>query len=138
MKKFYTLTLVVSCLALSLSSSAQTYSGGTYTAVQAGDWHVASGPGIWQAAEPPQDCNNCLITLNVLGTVNLNTNVTMSGNSTLIIGGTGNTTVLSIGNSGASTFAGSYSIILANDGTNSTIQLANGSSFCQCIGCRHL
>ena len=134
MKNFYTLTLVFTCLALSLSSSAQTYSGGTYTAVQAGDWHVASGPGIWQAAEPPQDCNNCLITLNVLGTVNLNTNITMSGNSALIIGGNGNTTVLSIGNSGASTFAGSYSITLANDGTNSTIQLANGSSFLNASG----
>lgn len=134
MKKFYTLTLVFACLALFLSSSAQTYSGGTYTAVQAGDWHVASGPGIWQAAEPPQDCNNCLITLNVLGTVNLNTNITMSGNSALIIGGNGNTTVLSIGNSGASTFAGSYSITLANDGTNSTIQLANGSSFVNAAG----
>jgi len=134
MKKFYTLSLVLTCLSLSLSSSAQTYSGGTYTAVQAGDWHVTSGPGIWQAAEPPQDCNNCLITLNVLGTVNLNTNITMSGNSALIIGGIGNTTVLTIGNSGASAFAGSYSITLANDGTNSTIQLANGSSFINASG----
>jgi len=43
-------------------------------------------------------------------------------------GCSGNTTVLEIGNSGATGFAGSNSIILANDGTNSQIQLVNGSA----------
>ncbi len=133
MKKFYTLTLV-SLFLLSFSASAQPYTGGTYTAIQPGNWHTPSGPGIWQAAEPPQDCNNCLITLNVLGTVNLNTNLNLSGNSAVIIGGAGNTTVLQIGNSNASDFSGSYSIILANDGTNSTVQLANGSSLLNAAG----
>src|SRR5580658_8563137 len=104
MKQLYSATLIVFTLSFfCLSSSAQ--SGGPYTAIQAGNWHTSSGPGIWQAAEPPQDCNNCLIVLNVEGTVSLNTNVTLTNNSTIIIGGTGNTTVLQIGNSGASNFA---------------------------------
>ena len=128
MKKFYTLTLVFSYLFLSLSSSAQ-YTGGTYTAVTTGNWHNTSGS-IWEPTEPPQNCSNCLITVNVNGTVDLNTNVTLSNGSALVIGGTGNTTttLLSIGNSGASGFSGSYSIILANDGTNSTLQLANSNA----------
>jgi trimeric autotransporter adhesin len=134
MKKLYTLSLALFySILLSFTASAQ-YTGGTYTAIQAGNWHTPSGPGIWQAAEPPQDCNNCLITLNVLGTVNLNTNLNLSGNSAVIIGGSGNTTVLQIGNSNASDFSGSYSIILANDGTNSTVQLANGSSLLNAAG----
>jgi Secretion system C-terminal sorting domain len=127
MKIFYTLTLVFSYLFLSLSSSAQTYTGGTYTAVISGNWHNTSGS-IWEPTEPPQNCNNCLITVNVNGTVDLNTSVTLGNGSALVIGGTGNTTLLSIGNSGASGFSGSYSIILADDGSNSTIQLVDGNA----------
>ena len=123
MKKLYTLTLVISCLLFSSLSSSAQYAGGTYTAVTAGNWHTASGPGIWQTVEPPQNCVNCLIVLNIEGTVTPNTTVTLSDNATLQIGGTGNTTVLTIGNSGASGFATSNSIILANDGTGNTIQL---------------
>jgi hypothetical protein len=134
MKQLYSGTLVVFTLSLlTLSSSAQ-YTGGTYTAVQAGNWHTISGPGIWQAAEPPQDCNSCLIILNVNGTINLNTNVNLSSNSHVVIGGTGNTTELLIGNSGASGFANSYSIILTNDGSQSEVQLANGSSLINAAG----
>jgi hypothetical protein len=133
MKQLYSATLIVFTLSFfCLSSSAQ--SGGTYTAIQAGNWHTSSGPGIWQAAEPPQDCNNCLIVLNVEGTVSLNTNVTLTNNSTIIIGGTGNTTVLQIGNSGASNFANSFSIIMANDGTTNKIELANGSALVNASG----
>ena len=127
MKQIYTLILATSAVFSSLFASAQ-YSGGTYTAVQAGNWHTTSGPGIWQAAEPPQNCSNCLIVLNVSGTINLNTNVNLSGGSLVTIGGTGNSTELVIGNSGASGFASSYSIILANDGTGTTIDVATGSS----------
>ncbi len=127
MKQLYSGTLTVLTLSFFfLSSSAQ--SGGTYTAIQAGNWHTISGPGIWQAAEPPQDCNNCKIVLNVEGTINLNTNVNLSNNSTVVIGGTGNTTVLAIGNSGASNFANSFSIIMANDGTTNKVELVNGST----------
>ena len=133
MKQLYSGTLLVLTLSFFyLSSSAQ--SGGTYTAIQAGNWHTPIGPGIWQAAEPPQDCNNCKIILNVEGTVNLNTNVNLTNNSTVIIGGTGNTTVLQIGNSGASNFAGSFSIIMANDGTTNKIELVNGSALVNASG----
>jgi len=125
MKKFYTLTLVLSYLSISLSSSAQ-YSA-IYTAVTTGNWHKTSGS-IWEPTEPPANCSNCLILVNVNGTVDLNTNVTLSNGSALVIGGTGNTTVLSIGNSGASGFSGSYSITLANDGSNSNIQLVNSNA----------
>lgn len=134
MKQFYSLTLALTCLSLSLSSSAQTYSGGTYTAVQPGDWHTASGPGIWQAAEPPQNCNNCLIVLNVPGTVNLNTSVTLSGASQLVVGGT-NSTTLQIGNSNPSAgFSTSNNIILANDGTNSVISLTGSGAAVNAAG----
>jgi hypothetical protein len=128
MKQLYSGALVVLTLSLlSLSASAQ-YSGGVYTAVQAGNWHTASGPGIWQSAEPPQNCVNCQIVINVEGTVTLNTNVTLSSTSMLILGGTGNTTVLSIGNSNASDFAGSYSIIMANDGTDTKLVMENSNA----------
>lgn len=127
MKQLYSGALAVLTLCfLSLTSSAQ--SGGTYTAIQSGDWHTTSGPGIWQAAEPPQNCNNCVIVLNVSGIINLNTTINLSNSSTVTIGGPGNATQLLIGNSNASGFAGSFSIILANDGSNSTIQFANGSA----------
>lgn len=134
MKQLYSGTLVVLTLSfLSLSASAQ-YTGGTYTAVQAGDWHTTSGPGIWQAAEPPQNCNNCEIVLNVSGVINLNANVNLSNNSLLVIGGTGNATSLIIGNSNATSFANSYTIIMSNDGTNSKIELVNGSATVNAAG----
>jgi len=134
MKNFYTLTLVFSYLFFSLSSSAQTYSGGTYTAVTSGNWHNTSGS-IWEPTEPPQNCSNCLITINVNGTVELNTTVTLSNGSAMVIGGSsGNSTLLSIGNSNASGFAGSYSIILANDGVNSTFQLVNSNALVNASG----
>jgi len=133
MKQLYSGALTVLTLSFfSLSSSAQT--GGTYTAIQAGNWHTPVGPGIWQSAEPPQGCNNCKIVLNVEGTINLNTNVNLSNNSEVLIGGTVNTTVLSIGNSGASNFASSFSIIMSNDGTTNKIELANGSALVNASG----
>jgi hypothetical protein len=133
MKQLYSGALVVLTLSFfSLSASAQ--SGGTYTAVLPGNWHTVSGPGIWQYAEPPQNCSNCLIVLNVNGTINLNTNVNLSNNSTVTLGGTGNAMVLLIGNSGATGFSSSYSIIMANDGTNNVIQLANGSTIVNASG----
>jgi hypothetical protein len=129
MKNFYTLPLVFSYLFFSLSSSAQTYNGGTYTAVQAGNWHTAFGPGIWEPTEPPQNCSNCLITVAVQGEVVLNTNVTLSNSSNLIIGGTSVSTTLLVPNSGATNFGSSYSIVLSNDGANSTLQLVNNGAF---------
>ena len=127
MKQLYSGALVVLTLSFfSLSSSAQ--SGGVYTAVQPGNWHTTSGPGIWQTVEPPQNCVNCQIIINVNGTVNLNTTVTLSSISHLILGGTGNATTLSIGNSNASDFADSYSLILVNDGTDTKLIMENGNA----------
>jgi Secretion system C-terminal sorting domain len=127
MKQLYSGALAVLTLCfLSFTSSAQT--GGTYIAIQPGDWHTASGPGIWAAAEPPQNCPNCAIILNVTGTINLNTTINLSNSSTVTIGGAGHVTQLLIGNSSASGFANSFSIILANDGSNSTIQFANSGA----------
>ncbi|HXB34623.1 MAG TPA: hypothetical protein VNV35_14415, partial [Puia sp.] len=134
MKQLYSGALVVLTLSFfSLSSSAQ-YSGGVYTAVQAGNWHTTAGPGIWQTVEPPQNCINCYIVINVQGTVNLNTNVNLSSTSMLVLGGTGNTTLLSIGNSNASDFADSYSIILANDGTDTKMVMANSNTIINAAG----
>jgi type IX secretion system substrate protein len=127
MKQLYSGALVVLTLSFfSFSSSAQ--SGGVYTAVQPGNWHTTSGPGIWQTVEPPQNCVNCQIIINVNGGVNLNTTVTLSSTSQLILGGTGNATTLSIGNSNASDFADSYSLILLNDGTDTKLIMENGNA----------
>ncbi|HTR28271.1 MAG TPA: T9SS type A sorting domain-containing protein [Puia sp.] len=134
MKPLYSGTLVVLTLCfLSFSASAQ-FSGGVYTAVQPGNWHTTSGPGIWQSAEPPQNCVNCQIVINVNGTVNLNTTVTLSNASQLVLGGAGNTTVLSIGNSGAADFADSYSVILANDGFDNKLAMANSNTIVNATG----
>jgi hypothetical protein len=133
MKKLYSLVLAV--LFFTLTTSAQT--GGTYTAVLpgGGNWHAtgAQTP-IWSGAEPPVNCNNCLISLNLNGTVDLNVHLTLTGNSTLIIGGGGAATTLFIPNSGATDSSHSNSINLINDGTNSTIQLLNNSSFVNVAG----
>ncbi len=68
-----------------------------------------------------------MISLQVAGQVRLNTHVTLTGNSQLIIGDAGNATTLLIPNSGATDSAHSYSINLVNDGTNSTIKLVNNT-----------
>jgi hypothetical protein len=128
MKKIYMLNLVLSCIVLfSLSSYAQPFTGGIYTAVTVGTWHTA-GPGIWQGSEPPQNCSNCLIVLDVPGTITLNATINLSNNSALIVGGTGNTTDLQIGNSGTSDFAHSFSVIMANDLSNTTIKVLGPNS----------
>jgi hypothetical protein len=134
MKQLYSGALVVLTLTfLSLSASAQ-YAGGIYYAVQPGNWHTTAGPGIWQSAEPPANCVNCQIIINVNGVVNLNTNVTLSSVSELVLGGAGNSTVLSIGNSNASGFANSYSIIMANDGTDTKLVMSNSSTTINAAG----
>lgn len=139
MKQLYSGALVVLTLCfLTLSASAQ-FTGGTYTAVQAGSWHTTSGPGIWQGAEPPQNCVSCQIILNVSGTITLNTTVTLSSNSHITIGGnasdgTPNSTVLLIGNSNATGFANSFSLIMANDGSQNVLNLANSGAFINAAG----
>ncbi|HXD78431.1 MAG TPA: T9SS type A sorting domain-containing protein [Puia sp.] len=124
MKQFYSAVLTVLTLTFfSFTSSAQ--SGGTYTAIVSGNWHTPTGPGVWQAAEPPQNCSNCLIVLNSGVSLNLNANVNLS-NATIMQLASGAT--LTIGSSGATTFANSYSLIIVNDATGSKIELADASS----------
>src|ERR1700748_3677819 len=118
MKKFYPSTLCalfISFLSVSyLSSSAQT--GGTYTAVLPGNWHNPDpmSHGIWAGSEPPMNCSNCLIILNVSPnqTVTLNAHVVLSNNSQLIIGGGTNGTTLFIPNSHSTDTTHSNSINL--------------------------
>jgi Secretion system C-terminal sorting domain len=94
MKQFYTLALALTCL--SLSSSAQTYPGGTYTVIQSGNWHTASGPGIWQASEPPAFCSNCNIVIPDGVVVTLNADVTLAGTSLFSIGTASGTTATTL------------------------------------------
>ena len=132
MKQLYSLTTLAIALVISAQTFAQTYSG-TYTAVLPGDWHATGGdPGIWLPTEPPKNCDNCLIIVDVSGTVNLNTNVNLSHNARIVIGGTHNT-ILTIGNSSATDWDHSYSLILANDGTNSTLDLPNSNAILNAI-----
>lgn len=140
MKKFYPSTLyAISALCLSIlsfSANAQAVPPATYTAVLGGDWHNTSttAPGIWLTSEPPMNCVSCTIILNVPPnqTVNLNTHVVLSGNSTLTVGGnvsgTPNGTTLTINNSGATDTSHSYSINMMNDGTNNSIVVENNAS----------
>lgn len=128
MKKLY--PLAIAALFLTLSSSAQL----TYTAIFPGNWHATgSQTPIWQGAEPPTNCSNCLISLNVNGTVTLNTSVTLTGGSTLTVGGGGASTTLLIGNSGATTFASSYSIMLTPTGNN-LLKLISNTDFLNAAG----
>ena len=129
MKQIYSLTT----LAIALILFAQTSSAQTYTAVLPGNWHTTSGPGIWHDAEPPAHCSGCHIVIDVPGTVVLNTSIQIDQNSSIVIGGT-NGTILSIGNSNSTAFANSYSIILVNDGTNSTMNLANNNVIVNAAG----
>ena len=98
MKKLY--SLICAGFLLSLTASAQ-FTGGTYTAVTSGNWvpTSAADPTIWVSnpgAPPSRDnlvngvnyCNNCLISLQIPGggTVVLNTGVSLTGGSELLIG----------------------------------------------------
>lgn len=125
MKKIYTFS---GLMMLAVSSFAQT--GGTYTAVLPGKWHTASGPGIWLGSEPPANCNNCVINLEVVGggTIMLNTHLTFTGGTTMTIGdGSGDATTLTMPNSGATDTSNANSINLINDNTNSSIKLMPGA-----------
>jgi hypothetical protein len=133
MKNFYTLTLVFSYLFLSLSSSAQTYTGGTYTAVTAGTWHNTSGS-IWEPSEPPQDCINCLIQLSAPGLVILNTSVTLTNGSKLVVGGSSTGTTLLIQNSNASSFGSGYNVLMDGSSAMSYLVLPDNTEFLNASG----
>jgi len=124
MKKIY--TLICAGFLISFTASAQGFTGGTFTAVRSGNW-VPTGPSdptIWQnpaGAPPSRDnligglnyCNNCLIDLEIAGggTVVLNTGISLTGGSELLIG---SGVTLQIPASHATGFAGSNLIVLSN------------------------
>src|SRR5580658_10197236 len=116
MKQFYPFaTILLATLTLSFATIAQTYSGGTYTAVRTGyNWHTPSGPNAWDPnGEPPANCSNCLITINSGVTVTLNTSVTLSNSSMLVIGtDPASAAELRIIASNGSGWANSYNIII--------------------------
>ena len=131
MNKIY--SLLSGLFLLTLTTFAQT--GGTYTAIHGGSWHAAAGhpdSSIWQGAEPPMSCANCVINLNFTGggMVFLNAHVVLSANSKLNIGDgtTANAVSLSIGNSGATDSSHANSITMINDNTGTVINATAGSS----------
>jgi hypothetical protein len=131
MKHVYVLaTAVLSLLAIANGASAQTFTGGTYTAVRSGNWQTA-GPNIWDpSGQPPAVCNNCLIVLDS-GMITLNTSITLSGSSVLQVGISGSLgTQLIIPASGAASLATADNIILIYDGVNtgSVIKLLGNTS----------
>ncbi|HEY4285742.1 MAG TPA: T9SS type A sorting domain-containing protein [Puia sp.] len=85
MKHLYSFaTLAIALTLFARTSSAQTYSGGIYTALQSGNWSNNATP-VWDVP-PPSSCNNCHIVVNDGVKVTLNTTVTLSGNSLVTIG----------------------------------------------------
>jgi hypothetical protein len=89
MKQLYSLTTFAVALTLFAQTSfAQTYPGGTYTAVQSGNWTNNATP-VWQTVEPSNPCNSCHIIINDGVKVTLNNTVMLSGASLLTIGTTG-------------------------------------------------
>jgi hypothetical protein len=139
MKHVYVLaTALLTLLAISNGASAQTFTGGTYTAVRSGNWQTA-GPNIWDpSGQPPSVCNNCSITIFSGVTVTLNTTITLGNSSVLSIGNDANngSAKLIIPASGSSDWAGSNSIMLANDGSipANTIKLHDASSSIDATG----
>jgi len=131
MKKLYpsTLSLLIALsLGISSSVSAQTYAH-TYTttpvlAIGASNWSAGSGVPIWQGAQPLSNCSNCLIQLVGPGVVKLNTQLTLTNNSQIVVG---SGVTLEIDNSNASDFGTSNNIIMDNGSTN-TIVLQDATS----------
>jgi hypothetical protein len=119
MNKLYPLATFMSAILLINGANAQT--GGTYTAVRNGNWHVTSGPNVWDpSGEPPVNCLDCQITINSGVTVTLNTHITLSGGSKLTVGSDGSSaSVLQIPASTGLQWTDSYNIILPNDGSPS-------------------
>jgi hypothetical protein len=127
MKKFYTLTLVLSSLFFfSNPAGAQ-----NYTAVRNGNWDNAAGP--WDPnGKPPSSCSACTITINSGVTVTLNTSIKLLDNTQLVIGtnsALGNA-LLSIPASAGTGFASANNVLLDNTGNTGTskIVLLDGSS----------
>jgi len=88
MKQIYSFaTLAISLTLFAQTSSAQTYSGGTYKALQSGTWTNNATP-VWDAP-PSNPCNNCHIIINDGVKVTLNTTFMLQGTSLLTVGSEG-------------------------------------------------
>jgi hypothetical protein len=98
MKKLYSLTTFALALTLtSLSSLAQTFSGGTYTALRTGHWTpVGAELPIWATTPPPTKCANCHVIISDGITVTMNAAMTLSGSSLLDIGTAASTLTTSL------------------------------------------
>jgi hypothetical protein len=117
MKQFYSLTTTVLALFFfSFSLSAQ------YTAVRPGSWQAdIPANSVWDVSgQPPSICNNCVITIMSGNNIALNTSVTLTGNSQLIIGTNSalGSTQLAVpaGGSSGTGFASGFNIIMDNPG----------------------
>jgi len=122
MKKIYTLTFLLSALFVaSHPAGAQ-----TYTAVRNGNWHVSSGPNVWDpSGEPPANCANCTIIINSGNTVTLNVSENLSINGTLILGTNSalGGAQLVIPASGATGFLSGNNIMMDNSGGTGTAKI---------------
>lgn len=118
MKQFYFLTTTLLTLfSLSFSGKAQ-----TYNAVRPGNWQAdIPAHSIWDVSgQPPANCSNCVITLQSGNAVTLNTSVTFSGTTRLLIGDNtapgGAQLSVPLSGSGGTSFATGFNIILDNTG----------------------
>lgn len=90
MKQLYSLkTLTVALTLTATTGFAQTFNGGTYTAVRSGNWSGTGVNSIWQTVAPSTSCNNCLVVINDGANVTMDATLTLSGNSQLQIGTAG-------------------------------------------------
>jgi hypothetical protein len=112
MKKLYPVLMLVIAL---FSWVRPSFAQGTFTAIRNGNWSTAT---TWDVnGIPSATCNNCTITINANVTVGLNANVTLTGTSLLIIGTDATSpAALVIGNSGGTSFATGFNIILVSNG----------------------
>ena len=130
MKQFYSLTtILMAFFFINFSGSAQ-----TYTAVRPGNWQAdIPAHSIWDVSgQPPANCINCVITLQsgpaVTGNaVTLNTSITLSGTSKLLIGdnaGPGGAQLsVPTGGSGGAGFATGFNIIMDNPGNTGSSKI---------------
>ncbi|MBS1601790.1 MAG: T9SS type A sorting domain-containing protein [Bacteroidetes bacterium] len=126
MKQLYSLKTLTLALTLTATTGfAQSYTGGTYTTVMPGDW---TG-NIWATVPPPAECNNCLIVIGDGNAVNMNTTLTLKGNSLLSIGtaGSGLTTKLTFPFSGSTATVHNRLNIIYGDPVTITLGSSNAS-----------
>jgi len=122
MKKFYLI-----CFAAIFGFIGSTLAQ-THTAIFSGNW---SDNSIWgPSGPPPNNCNNCTITINDGVDVSIDISFTMLGNSRLLIGSNGAfASSLTIPATSATSISAGHNIILSNgSGGNPTIKIISSLS----------